>query len=68
MQSYGSLVTFIVLWTILLFFNLYSVYDKYTTGSSYYWFHVILAIIFLISLTSNIRDILKKNYTTSESN
>ncbi|MGX1457063.1 hypothetical protein ACUXG3_001385 [Bacillus thuringiensis] len=68
MKSFGMLVISTVFSALLVFYNVNSFYNKFTSGNTYYWINVILAAGFLISLIINIKDIIKKNYTTSESN
>ncbi|PES28169.1 hypothetical protein [Bacillus cereus] len=68
MKSFGMLVISTVFSALLVFYNVNSFYNKFTSGNTYYWINGILAAGFLISLIINIKDIIKKNYTTSESN
>ncbi|GMR66864.1 MULTISPECIES: hypothetical protein [Bacillus cereus group] len=68
MKSFGMLVLSTVFSVLLVYYNVNSFYNKFTSGNTYYWLNGILAVGFLISLIINIRDIIKKNYTTSESN
>ncbi|QEL79408.1 hypothetical protein DN407_12530 [Bacillus sp. JAS24-2] len=68
MKSFGMLVISTVFSALLVFYNVNSFYNKFTSGNTYYWVNGILAAGFLISLITNIKDIIKKNYTTSESN
>ncbi|SCN41595.1 hypothetical protein [Bacillus wiedmannii] len=68
MKSFGMLVISTVFSSLLVFYNVNSFYNKLASGNTYYWVNGILAAGFLISLIINIKDIIKKNYTTSESN
>ncbi|MGG0514742.1 hypothetical protein CN568_08070 [Bacillus pseudomycoides] len=68
MKSFGALITSTIFSALLVFYNGNSFYNKFTTGHTYYWINGVLATLFLISLIINIRDIVKKNYKTSESN
>ncbi|PDY45139.1 hypothetical protein CN680_17230 [Bacillus pseudomycoides] len=68
MKSFGMLVISTVFSALLLYYNVDSFYKKFTSGNTYYWVNGILAATFLISLIINMKDIIKKNYTTSESN
>ncbi|MGE6600057.1 MULTISPECIES: hypothetical protein [Bacillus cereus group] len=68
MKSFGTLVISTVISAGLAYYNVDSFYNKFTSGNTYYWVNGILAAGFLISLIINIKDIIKKNYTTSESN
>ncbi|MBE5107410.1 hypothetical protein IGI01_19650 [Bacillus thuringiensis] len=68
MKSFGMLVISTVLSAGLLYYNVDSFCKKFTSGHTYYWVNGILAAVFFISLIINIKDIIKKNYTTSESN
>ncbi|PGF06492.1 hypothetical protein COM59_24235 [Bacillus pseudomycoides] len=67
MRSLGSLVMSIICSVILLISNTYSFYDKYTTGSTYFWINGILSLVFLLFLIVDLRNLLNKNYKTSES-
>ncbi|MBJ8106018.1 MULTISPECIES: hypothetical protein [Bacillus cereus group] len=68
MKSFGTLVISTVISAGLAYYNVDSFYNKFTSGNTYYWVNGILAAGFLISLIINLKDIIKKNYTTSESN
>ncbi|MES5919388.1 hypothetical protein QCI44_15245 [Bacillus cereus group sp. RP37] len=68
MKSFGMLVISTIFSALLVFYNVNSFYNKFTSGNTYYWVNGILATGFLISLIINIKDIIKKNYTTFESN
>ncbi|EJQ00489.1 hypothetical protein [Bacillus cereus] len=68
MKSFGTLVISTVISAGLVYYNIDSFYNKFTSGNTYYWVNGILTAGFLISLIINIKDIIKKNYTTSESN
>ncbi|EJS68536.1 TPA: hypothetical protein ROY24_000856 [Bacillus cereus] len=68
MKSFGTLVISTVISAGLVYYNVDSFYNKLASGNTYYWVNGILAAGFLISLIINIKDIIKKNYTTSESN
>ncbi len=68
MKSFGTLVISTVISAGLVYYNIDSFYNKFTSGNTYYWVNGILAAGFLISFIINIKDIIKKNYTTSESN
>ncbi|EJQ94081.1 hypothetical protein E0M25_20365 [Bacillus mycoides] len=65
MKSFGMLVCSTIFSALLIWYNVQSFYSKFTTGNTYYWVNGILAVGFLISLIINIKDIIKKNYTTS---
>ncbi|MGZ9782477.1 hypothetical protein [Bacillus pseudomycoides] len=67
MKSFGMLVLSTVFLALLVYYNVDSFYNKFTSGNTYYWVNGVLAVGFLISLIINIKDIIKKNYTTSES-
>lgn len=68
MKIFGTLVISTVISAGLLYYNVHSFYNKFSSGNTYYWVNGILAAGFLISLIINIKDTIKKNYTTSESN
>ncbi|WJE55540.1 hypothetical protein QRE66_28770 (plasmid) [Bacillus cereus] len=68
MQSSGMLACSAFFSAMLILFNVQSFYNKFTTGNIYYWVNGVLAAIFLISFIIHIKDIIKKNYKTSESN
>ncbi|KFM98498.1 hypothetical protein D0U04_25490 [Bacillus clarus] len=65
MKSLGMLACSTFFSALLLLFNIQSFYNKFTAGNTYYWVNVVLSVVFLISIIINIRDIIKKNYTTS---
>ncbi|MGE7939865.1 hypothetical protein [Bacillus paramycoides] len=65
MRSFGSLLISTICTTILLIWNLFSFYNGFTMGSTYYWVNGIVAMIFLLFFIVNMRDIIKKNYRTS---
>ncbi|MCQ6358144.1 MULTISPECIES: hypothetical protein [Bacillus] len=65
MRSLGSLMISTICSVILVIWNSYSFYDKFTTGNTYYWISGIIGIIFLLFFIGNMRDIIKKNYRTS---
>ncbi|MGN4817176.1 hypothetical protein ACTFRO_28060 [Bacillus cereus group sp. MYBK163-2] len=65
MKSFGMLVLSTVFSVLLVYYNVISFYNKFSSGNTYYWLNGILAVGFLISLTINIKDIIKKNYRTS---
>jgi uncharacterized membrane protein YdcZ (DUF606 family) len=65
MRSFGALVTSTISSVLLLILNTFTFYNKYKTGSTYYWVNGILGVLFLFFLIANIRDIIKKNYVTS---
>ncbi|HGE5780103.1 hypothetical protein BW425_16820 [Bacillus pseudomycoides] len=67
MKSFGMLVSSTIFSALLLFFNIHSFYTKFTTDNTYYWINGFLAMVFLISFIFNMRDIINKNYETSES-
>ncbi|WP_459500712.1 hypothetical protein [Bacillus sp. C1] len=64
MKSFGMLACSTFFSALLLLFNVQSFYNKFTEGNTYYWVNVVLAAVFLISFTINMKDIIKKNYTT----
>ncbi|WP_336992470.1 hypothetical protein [Bacillus toyonensis] len=66
MRSFGSLLISTICSTILLIWSLLSFYTGFTAGHTYYWVNGIIAMIFLLFLILNMRDIIKKNYKTSE--
>ncbi|MDZ5610834.1 hypothetical protein U2I54_28625 [Bacillus pseudomycoides] len=68
MKSLGTLACSALFSALLLLFNVQSSYNQFTAGNTYYWVNVVLATVFLISFIIHIRDTIKKNYTTSESN
>ncbi|HHB1655986.1 MULTISPECIES: hypothetical protein [Bacillus] len=65
MKSFGMLVLSTVFSVLLVYYNVISFYNKFSSGNTYYWLNGILAVGFLISLIINIKDIIKKNYRTS---
>ncbi|WP_082246073.1 hypothetical protein [Bacillus gaemokensis] len=67
MRSFGSLVTSTICSVILIIWNTYSFYDKFTTGNTYFWISGIIAAIFLLFFIRDMQDLIKKNYKTSES-
>ncbi|PEU84894.1 hypothetical protein CN394_00825 [Bacillus anthracis] len=62
MKSFGMLVFSTVLSAGLLYYNAQSSYNRFTSGNTYYWVNGILAVIFLVFLYNNAKDIIKKNY------
>ncbi|MFJ8457287.1 hypothetical protein [Bacillus paramycoides] len=66
MRSFGSLVTSTICSVILVIWNSYSCYDGFTMGRPYYWVNGIAAVIFLLFFIVDMRNIIKKNYRTSE--
>ncbi|MCI0766048.1 hypothetical protein [Bacillus sp. TL12] len=68
MKSFGTLACSAFFSVMLILYNVQSFYNKFTAGNTYYWVNVVLVVIFLISFTIDIKDIIKKNYKTSESN
>ncbi|HHK5601213.1 hypothetical protein [Bacillus wiedmannii] len=68
MKSFGALACSAFLTAILILYNVQSFYNKFTIGNTYYWINVVLVVIFLISFIIDIKNIIKKNYKTSESN
>ncbi|MDT3497426.1 hypothetical protein NLU03_24415 [Bacillus toyonensis] len=65
MKSFGMLASSALFSLFLLLFNVQSFYNKYTEENTYYWINGVLVVIFLISFIIHIKDIIKKNYTTS---
>ncbi|MDR4328925.1 hypothetical protein [Bacillus pseudomycoides] len=65
MRSLGSLVTSTICSVILITWNAYTFYDKFTTGNTYFWISGIIGIMFLLLFIRDMRDIIKKNYRTS---
>ncbi|WP_144469682.1 hypothetical protein [Bacillus thuringiensis] len=68
MRSFSALLISTICSTILLIWNSLSFYTRFTTGHTYYWINGIIALVFLLFFILNMRDIIKKNYRTSESN
>ncbi|WP_242248922.1 hypothetical protein [Bacillus cereus group sp. BfR-BA-01523] len=66
MRSFGSLLISTICSAILLIWSSLSFYTGFTTGHTYYWVNGIIAAVFLLFFISNMRDIIKKNYRTSE--
>jgi len=62
LKSFGMLVFSTVLSAGLLYYNAQSFYNRFTSGNTYYWVNGILAVIFLVFLYNNAKDIIKKNY------
>ncbi|MDC6159945.1 hypothetical protein SNE23_28385 (plasmid) [Bacillus sp. RA(2023)] len=65
MRSFSSLMISTVCSILLIIWNVYSFYNGFTTGGTYYWINGIAAFIFLLFFILNIRDFKKKNYRTS---
>ncbi|PHA06663.1 hypothetical protein COE65_24845 [Bacillus sp. AFS051223] len=65
MRSFGSLMVSTVCSVLLVIWNTYSFYNRFTTGRAYYWINGIAAVIFLLFFILNMRDFKKKNYRTS---
>ena len=65
MRSLGSLVTSTVCSVILIIWNAYTFYDKFTTGNAYFWISGIIGVLFLLFFIRDMRDIITKNYRTS---
>ncbi|OUA57366.1 hypothetical protein [Bacillus thuringiensis] len=65
MKSLGMLVLSTVFSVLLVYYNVSSFYNKFSSGNTYYWLNGILAVGFLISLIINIKDFIEKNYRTS---
>ncbi|PGC18003.1 hypothetical protein COM11_28330 [Bacillus pseudomycoides] len=68
MKSFGTLACSAFFTVVLILYNVQSFYNKFTAGNTYYWVNVVLVVIFLISFIIDIKDIIKKNYKTSEVN
>ncbi|MDI6535120.1 hypothetical protein [Bacillus mycoides] len=68
MKSFGTLACSAFLTAMLILYNVQSFYTKFTIGNTYYWINVVLVVIFLISFIIDIKNVIKKNYKTSESN
>ncbi|PEM15233.1 hypothetical protein [Bacillus toyonensis] len=66
MRSFGSLMTSTICSVILIIWNAYSFNDGFTMGRTYYWINGIAAVIFLLFFIVDMRNIIKKNYRTSE--
>ncbi|PEU19249.1 hypothetical protein [Bacillus wiedmannii] len=66
MRSFGSLLTSTICSGILLIWNSLSFYNGFTMGHTYYWLNGIVSFIFLLFFIVHMRDIIKKNYRTSE--
>ncbi|MDM5187319.1 hypothetical protein QUF99_08260 [Bacillus sp. DX4.1] len=64
MRSLGSLVTSIVCSVILIIWNAYTFYDKFTTGNTYFWISGIIGVLFILFFIRDMRDIINKNYRT----
>ncbi|MBE7122940.1 MULTISPECIES: hypothetical protein [Bacillus] len=65
MRSLGSLVISTICSVILIIWNGFTFYDKFTTGNTYFWISGIIGILFLLFFIRDMRDIIKKNYRTS---
>ncbi|MEK3930080.1 DMT family transporter [Bacillus sp. FSL R7-0642] len=65
MRSLSSLIVSTICSIILILWNTFSFYKKFTTGDSYYWLSGILGLVFVFFFIQNMRDILHKNYKTS---
>ncbi|AZJ23995.1 hypothetical protein ACQ3VH_12625 [Bacillus pretiosus] len=65
MRSFSSLMISTVCSILLIIWNVYSFYNGFTTGRTYYWINGIAAFIFLLFFILNMRDFKKKNYRTS---
>ncbi|ARO18616.1 hypothetical protein CN324_09570 [Bacillus anthracis] len=65
MRSLSSLIVSTICSILLILWNAYSFYEKFTTGNSYYWLSGILGLVFVYFFIQNMRDILNKNYKTS---
>ncbi|WP_002147229.1 MULTISPECIES: hypothetical protein [Bacillus] len=64
MRSLSSLLISTICSVILTLWNVLSLYEKFTTGNSYYWISGILGFVFVFFFIQNMRDILNKNYKT----
>ncbi|MED2737622.1 hypothetical protein [Bacillus toyonensis] len=62
MKSFGMVVFSTVLSAGLLYYNAESFYKRFSSGNAYYWVNGILAVLFLVYLIINVKDIIKKNY------
>ncbi|ATI53157.1 hypothetical protein QRA04_13120 [Bacillus tropicus] len=65
MRSLSSLIVSTICSMLLILWNAYSFYEKFTTGNSYYWLSGILGLVFVYFFIQNMRDILNKKYKTS---
>ncbi|PFE06351.1 hypothetical protein COE15_19270 [Bacillus cereus] len=65
MRSLGSLVISTICSVILIIWNAYTFYNKFTAGNTYFWISGIIGIMFLLFFVRDMRDIIKKNYKTS---
>ncbi|MGM1459289.1 DMT family transporter [Bacillus cereus group sp. MYBK71-2] len=65
LRSLSSLIVSTICSMLLILWNAYSFYEKFTTGNSYYWLSGILGLVFVYFFIQNMRDILNKNYKTS---
>ncbi|HHY2691987.1 hypothetical protein [Bacillus sp. WC2507] len=65
LRSLSSLIVSTICSIILILWNTFSFYEKFTTGDSYYWLSGILGLVFVFFFIQNMRDILHKNYKTS---
>ncbi|RFB43471.1 hypothetical protein [Bacillus sp. dmp10] len=65
MRSLSSLIVSTICSIILILWNTFSFYEKFTTGDSYYWLSGILGLVLVFFFIQNMRDILHKNYKTS---
>ncbi|HFJ9453837.1 hypothetical protein CN268_04230 [Bacillus anthracis] len=65
MRSLSSLIVSTICSILLILWNAYSFYEKFTTGNSYYWLSGILGLVFVYFFIQNMRDILNKKYKTS---
>ncbi|MED3035313.1 DMT family transporter [Bacillus tropicus] len=65
MRSLSSLIVSTICSILLIIWNAYSCYEKFTTRNSYYWLSGILGLVFVYFFIQNMRDILNKNYKTS---
>ncbi|WP_223697995.1 hypothetical protein [Bacillus wiedmannii] len=65
MRSFGSLMISTVCSVLLIIWNIYSFYNGFTTGRTYYCINGIASVIFLLFFILNMRDFKKKNYRTS---
>ncbi|WP_410491038.1 DMT family transporter [Bacillus tropicus] len=65
LRSLSSLIVSTICSMLLILWNAYSFYEKFTTGNSYYWLSGILGLVFVYFFIQNMRDILNKKYKTS---
>ncbi|MDA1604266.1 hypothetical protein COD05_29525 [Bacillus cereus] len=65
MRSLSPLIVSTICSIILILWNAFSFYEKFTTGDSCYWLSGILGLVFVFFFIQNMRDILHKNYKTS---